>query len=483
MQGDSLLKWLSQDLQEEKLLSQEDLVIVGVSGGADSMALLHLLAGLNDKMHWRLRLHVAHFHHGIRGSEADRDAAFVQAAADGLSLPCTIVQRDIPSLAKSESRSIEDISRRERYAFFERTCLQQGADVVAVGHHADDNAETILHRILRGTGLRGLAGIPRSRTLSPGSAVRLIRPLLSLTRASLRSYLSDEGIAFYEDRTNALNEPMRNRLRNTILPMLETQVNPQVREALVRLSAQARWFEDYLRETVQRTLEALIISRTDQCLSVNVNALARKSRIVQTGLIRQAYASFGLGEQDLSYSHLVAALDLIADPASGKQVQFPGGMFVEKRYHQLTFSLPSKESREDIAPEIAIHLPGRTILPMRSLDIRCNIDTVGPAEISALRRDGGGMKEHVDLDTVHPPLVVRPRRSGERFCPLGAPGSKKLSDFLTDEKVEPRDRRNIAVLCDQLGPIWVIGYRIDDRVKLTPHTRRVLHLEARPLDH
>jgi len=354
---------------------------------------------------------------------------------------------------------------------------------VAVAHHADDHAETILHRILRGTGLRGLAGIPRSRPLSPGSAVRLIRPLLSVTRASLRSYLSDEGVAFREDRTNAQNEPMRNRLRNTILPMLESQVNPQVKEALIRLAAQARWFEDYLRETVQRTLETLIISHTDQALAINVNALARKSPIVQTGLIRQAYASFGLGEQDLSYSHLVAALDLIADPASGKQLQFPGGMCVEKRYHQLIFSLPTSESREDIAPEIAIHLPGRTFLPVRSLDIRCSIDTVGPEDIPALRRDGGAMKEHVDLDAVHPPLVVRARRPGERFCPLGAPGSKKLSDFLTDEKVDPRDRRNIAVLCDQLGPIWVIGHRIDDRVKLTSQTRRVLHLEARPLDH
>ncbi|MEK7711251.1 MAG: tRNA lysidine(34) synthetase TilS [Planctomycetota bacterium] len=478
-----MLRALSQELLDERLLHRDDAAVVGVSGGADSMALLHLLVGLNEKMAWRLRLHVAHLNHRLRGGESDKDAAFVQAAADGLSLPCTVAERDVANLAEAEAKGVEEFSRRERYAFFERVCLQCDARIVAVAHHADDNAETILHRILRGTGLRGLAGIPRSRPLSPGSGVRLIRPLLTMTRDALRKYLSDEGVAFREDRTNAQNEPMRNRLRNTILPMLESQVNPQVREALIRLAAQARWFEDFLQETVQRTLETLIISRTDQFLSLNVNALAKKSRIVQTGLIRQAYASFGLGEQDLAFSHLVAALDLIADPASGKQLQLPGGMCVEKRYHQLIFSLPTSEPREDVAPQIAVHLPGRTLLPIRSLEIRCTIEQVGPEKIPALRHDGGPLKEHVDFDAVHPPLVVRPRRPGERFFTLGAPGSKKLSDFLTGEKVDPRERRNVAVLCDQLGPIWVIGYRIDDRVKLTTQTRRVLHLEARPLDH
>jgi len=477
-----MLKSLAQDLVGERLLRRDDALVVGVSGGPDSIALLHLLVGLNEKAGWRLRLHVAHLNHGLRGEESNRDAAFVQAAADSLSLPCTIAERDMTALAEAESKGIEEIGRRERYAFFERVCLQCDARIVAVAHHADDNAETVLHRILRGTGLRGLAGIPRSRPLSPGSMVLLIRPLLGVTRESLRSYLSDEGIAFREDRSNAQNEPMRNRLRNTILPMLEAQVNPQVREALTRLAAQARWFEEFLQETVQRTLETLVISRTDQVLALNVNALARKSRIVQTGLVRQAYASFGLGEQDLSFSHLVAALDLIADPASGKQIQLPGGMCVEKRYHQLIFSLPTEEPREDVAPEVAVHLPGRTVLPMRLLEIRCSVEEVSPEKIAALRREGRPMNEHVDFDAVHPPLVIRPRRTGERFFPLGAPGSKKLADFLISEKVDPRERRNIAVLCDQLGPIWVIGFRIDDRVKLTPQTRRALYLEARPLE-
>jgi tRNA(Ile)-lysidine synthase len=203
---------------------------------------------------------------------------------------------------------------------------------------------------------------------------------------------------------------------------------------------------------------------------------------VQTEIIRVAYRSFGLGEQDLSFAHLSSALDLIADPASGKLIQLPGGMTIEKRYNQIIVSLPTDEPREDIAAEIAVHLPGKTVLPVRRLKINCAIEEVCGDDIPRLRKNTEKMQEYVDLASLHPPLVVRTRRPGDRFLPLGAPGSKKLSDFLIDAKIGPQERQRVAVLCDQLGPIWVIGHRIDDRVKITALTRRVLHLSARPLE-
>jgi len=477
-----MLRSLGQELLAERLLKLDDAVVVGVSGGADSMTLLHLLVGLNRNLGWRLRLHVAHFNHQLRGTEAEKDAAFVEAAANGLDLSCTIETRDIARMAERESLGVEELGRRERYAFFERVCLRADSRIIAVGHQADDNAETILHRILRGTGLRGLAGIPRSRPLRPESTVRIIRPLLNYGGRSLRSYLADEGVAYREDRSNAALEPMRNRIRNMILPKIETEVNPQVRDALTRLGEQARWLEEYLQETVHRTFQTLIISRTDQVLTLNADALSRKSRIVQTELIRVAYRSFGLGEQDLSFSHLVSVLELIADPASGKQTQMPGGMTVEKRYQQLIFSFLSAQPREMIAAEVAVHLPGKTRLTVRRLEIDCDVREVAPQDIPQLRKSGASMEEFVDLDAVRPPLVVRTRRRGERFFPLGAPGSKKLSDFLIDAKVAPAERERVMVVCDQLGPIWIIGHRIDDRVKLTGMTRRVLHLRAKPME-
>lgn len=471
---------MGEVLVAEGLLEKNDAVVVGVSGGSDSVALLHLLCELNANEGWRLAIHVAHLDHQIRGDESQVDAAFVLALSDDLSLPCTLDTLNVPALCADRSGSVEEIARRERYAFFERVCLKVGAKFVAVAHHADDNAETILHRILRGTGLRGLVGIPFHRSLGPGSQIQVIRPLLRHTRAEITTYLADSGIAYREDRSNQSTEPMRNRIRNKILPILASEVNPQVREALVRLGEQARWVDEYLQETVHRTFETLIISRTDQTLFLNAQAVARKSRIVQTELVRLAYRSFGLGEQDLGFSHMAAVLRLIADSGSGKQLKFPGGMTIEKRYHQLIFSLPSDEPRETISPEIAVHLPGKTTLPIRRLVIECEVRDVSGSQIDGLRRQASRMEEYIDLDAVHPPLVVRTRRAGERFIPLGAPGSKKLSDFLIDLKVDPKERERVAVLCDQLGPIWIIGFRIDDRVKLTALTRRALHLVAQP---
>jgi tRNA(Ile)-lysidine synthase len=475
-------KALANEILTDALFEKDNAIVIGVSGGPDSMALLHLLLDLNKKLAWKLRLHVAHVNHTLRGEEAEEDAAFVQAAADSLGLPCSMSKVDVAAKADREPGSIEEIGRRERYAFFEKVCLQVDAGVVAVGHHADDNAETILHRVLRGTGLRGLSGIPRSRRISPASQVRVVRPLLRHTSRELLAYLDDSGIAYHEDRTNQSSEPMRNRIRNVLLPRIEADFNPQVRDALNRLGEQAFWLEEYLRETIQRTFETLIISHTDQELSLNVNALARKSRIVQTEIVRLAYTSFGLGEQELSFAHLVSALDLIADPGSGKQIQLPGGMTIEKRYHQLIFSLPSEEPREMIAPEVAVHLPGQTVLALRQLEIHCSIEEIDPGDIPVLRRKGSPYEEYVDFRAVQPPLVVRGRRPGDRFFPLGAPGSKKLSDFLTDNKVAPRERERVAILCDHLGPIWVIGHRIDERVKLTALTRQVLHLRAKRLE-
>lgn len=486
-----MLRNLANQLTAEALIARDEHVVVGVSGGPDSMALLHLLLDLNRLEGWSLRLHVAHLNHGLRGEEGERDAAFVEAAADSLELPSTVERIDVSELSRQSGQSIEEAARGARYAFFERVAEHIGAGVVAVAHHDDDNAETILHRILRGTGLRGLAGIARSRPIRPGSTIRLVRPLLRMRKQALLNYLNDQGVAWREDRTNQSREFMRNRLRNVVLPLIEEQVNPQVREALTRLGEQAAWLNDYLRETVQRTFETLIITRNDDRLELNVEAMVRKSRIVQTELVRLGYLSFGLGEQELSFANIVAVLDLAADPASGKRVQLPGGLEVVKSYHKLVFMRPTDETeRIPVGPEVAVHVPGRTRLPHRNMEIECEVfdlaprqwETLRPVEAGSSAGGGGGKwEEYISFDAVHLPLTVRSRRPGDRFCPLGSPGTRKLSDFLSDLKIEPEERNRVAILCDRAGPIWIVGFRIDDRVKLTPQTRKGLRLCARPM--
>ena len=274
--------------------------------------------------------------------------------------------------------------------------------------------------------------------------------------------------------------------------VVREQIDPRPRHEDRQASEEVHWVEHDIRRPIaprlpQRHAHLGVVGQMDV-----VNGHGRQMSLeasVQLGtypkykaeLIRQAYVSFGIGEQDLSFLHLVAALELIGDPTSGKVVQLPGGMSVEKRYHQVIFALPSEEAREEVSEEIAVHLPGLTLLPVRRLEIECREQEASASDIPRLRREANRYDEYVDREAVRTPLVVRGRRPGERFCPLGAPGSKKLADFLADAKVDPKERQRVAVLCDQLGPIWVIGHRIDDRVKLTGLTRRVLHLRARLL--
>ncbi len=418
----------------------------------------------------------------MRDSASDEDAAFVAATADDLSLPRTIEMRDIPALCNDERGSLEEIARRERYVFFERVCAACGAKIVAVGHHADDNAETVLHRILRGTGLRGVGGIHPQRLIRKRSDVTVVRPLLNFTRSDIQQYLGENSIIYREDVTNDSLDTTRNKIRNALLPQLETEFNPQVRVALLRLAEQSRWADEFIRLTVQKTFETLIISRTDQELVLNAAGLMRKGRIVQAELIRSAIASFEIGEQDLSFGHLKSVTDLVADQATGKQVSLPGGMTARLEYNRLIIAMLTDEPRESIAELVAIHMPGKTLLPVRRMELDCAVRRALLDDIIEHLHNHNPLEEWLDLDSVRPPLVVRSRQPGDRFWPLGAPGTKKLSDFLSDLKVAPAARERTAVLCDQLGPIWIIGHRIDERVKLTRLTREVLRVRARFLD-
>lgn len=474
-----MIKRIKRELKAEQLIAPGERIVVGVSGGADSVALLHILHELSASGGWNLELTVAHLDHGLRGDESAADADFVRDLAEQLELRCVREKRNVQAEADRTDVSIEEAARNARYAFFSSVCTRAGARKVATGHQADDNAETILQRVLRGTGLRGLAGIPRRREITPRSSIEVVRPLLRVSAEELCEFLNERGLAHREDASNRSTTFTRNRIRNELLPLAESAVNPGVRDALVRLGEQASWLNDFLGETVQRTFATLVIDQTDQMLSLNASTLARKSTIVQSEIVRLAYRAFGLGEQALSFSHLKSVVDLIADESSGKHTSLPAGVVVEKRYHQLTFRLPSDEPREDIAEEIVIRIPGTTVLPVRRLEIETQVKPLSPGAWQMVRQSSTPFDEYLDFEKLHKPLVVRRRRKGDRFFPLGAPGTKTVSDFLTDGKVDPSERERIPLLCDKLGPVWLVGHRIDDRVKLTPQSRQVLCVHVR----
>jgi len=487
--GIRLIRALAEQIEAEDLFDRQAAVVVGVSGGLDSMAMLHALVGLNRHAGYSLALHVAHLNHGLRGDESDADAAFVQSAAADLDLPCTVERVDVPEATRSTGESIEETARRCRYAFYERVCTHAAsARLVAVGHTADDNAETVLHRVIRGTGWRGMAGIPQRRPIRERSAIEVVRPILRFTREELRVFLDGLGVTFRQDRTNESTEPMRNRIRNIVLPLLREQLNPQVDDALLRLAQQARWVDEYLRETVDPMFGTLLISRNDQEIILNAASMAAKPRIVQAELIRRAVRGLGVGERRFTHATVIAISALLRERAGTQELHLPDGITVMRVYDRLIFTRPADEPREELAPEVRVNVPGRTSLPVRQLEMECRITHPSEHALEQWRHgphagveEPTEAEEWLDLDAVHLPLTVRNRQAGDRFWPLGAPGTRKLSDFLIDAKVPLADRDSVTVLCDHLGPIYVIGYRIDDRVKLTASTRRVLEVRVRSL--
>ncbi len=473
---------LTEVIDTEKLLPAEGRLVLGVSGGADSVAMLHALDEINVSRGRPWNLHVGHLHHGIRSRAADEDAQFVSDLAANLGLPVTVEQVDVPGLAKARQMSIEEAAREARYAYLERLCLHTDSRHILLAHHADDNAETVLHRVLRGTGLRGLAGIAPVRALTPGSDIRVVRPMLKFRKQEVVDFLRQRGLDWREDHTNTQTSLTRNRIRHEILPLLSAKINRQVTEALLRLAEQARDTDAYLSETARRTFEALVISRTDCELTINLPALLKRSRVIQTELVRQAFLWLRVGEQSIDRRHVMAVLRLAEQSRSNKRINLPSRLTVSRRYDRLIFSLPGSQGPVEPFADISVKVPGRTIVRRRRIWLETRVEECSESLLQHVREKDDPWTEYVDYDQVSYPLIIRQRKVGDRFWPLGGPGSKKLSDFFSERKIDQPRRSEIPLVCDQLGPIWIMGLRIDDRVKLRRRTTRVLRIEAKPLE-
>lgn len=311
-------------------------LVCAVSGGADSVALLHGLLKVNELHGCRWSLHVAHLDHQLRAESGD-DARFVQEMSSELGLPCTVGIADVGNFSEETGRGIEDAAREMRYEFFADLAAEVGARVVAVGHSADDQAETVLHRISRGTGLRGLSGMSLQRPIRARSQVRLIRPMLGFRRCELRAYLQDRGIAYREDATNADHVvATRNRVRHIVLPMLEKELNPAASRAIVQLAEQARRANDVIRELAAAVMKDILESGdADQCI-LRARSLAMQPPAIRTECILLALEALDARFGEIGFERIEAAAELADGDGRLRRIELPGGILVERRGDRLT---------------------------------------------------------------------------------------------------------------------------------------------------
>lgn len=463
-------------ISEYRMLDKGDRVVVGVSGGPDSVALLYVLSSLKDE--FDLNLHAAHLNHCLRGKEAEGDALFVADLAKKLKIPHIIEKIDVRTGNKTQG-SLETWAREQRYEFFLKVARGLGAAKVALGHQADDVIETILMHLIRGSGAGGLSGIPPLRRLS--KEVVLIRPLISIWAAEIENYLKDKGIPSRFDSSNLDPAHLRNRIRHELIPGL-LEYNPGFRRSLTR--SLNLWCRDdnYLRCLANEALEDVLLEKSKGKIVFSLNKFNIYDPSIGFRLIREGLNLLKGNLEGITYSHIEAIAALIQDGPSQGQLNLPCGISVQREYDQLVLYEDKGGKREEgNFFEHSVNLPGQTRIPQLNLVLDTEVLSADEFTLDNLREFSTDISIEVYLDygRIMPPLSLRPRRKGDRFLPLGMEGAKKIKDFFIDLKIPSALRDQIPLLVDRDRIIWVLGYRIDERMKVTKGTKQILKVSYR----
>ncbi len=467
-------------IRRHDMLSSGDVVLVGVSGGPDSVALLHALRVLSSEL--SIGLCVGHLNHMLRGADADEDARYVRDLAARLGLPFRAESQDVARLASGRRISIEAAARSARYDFYGRAAEAIGASKIALGHHAADQAETVLMRLLRGAGTRALAGIPPVRPIRPGGPV-VIRPLIGMTRREILRYCEENGLRPRTDASNLTSVYPRNKLRLELIPLLEQGYNPRVVETLARVADLLREDDDLISREATRRTARMIREESNERVVLDLAAMLSEHPAIQRRSIRLATESLGRPAENLEFHHVERVIELARRGAPGKSIDLPCGVRARRGYHELALEVPpSGGERPKAAFEHRLNVPGRTELPEAGMAIEAEVLDVSDREdLSSMVRQAGKDEAYLDMDAAGGGLVARSRRSGDRISPLGMAGSKKLKDLFIDEKIPGNLRDRMPVIASGGNVLWVVGVRVSERARITPRTRRALHLLARPL--
>lgn len=446
------------------LLAAGEGLVVGVSGGQDSVALLDVLRELAGELD--LRLHVAHLNHRLRGRQADEDEAFVGQLARDWDLPFTAERQDVRRMAREERLSVEEAGRQARYDLFERVRREQQLDKIAVGHTASDRAETLMINLLRGAGLDGLGSIPPQRG-------RVVRPLILATREQTEQHCRSRGLSFRRDASNLAARHLRGRIRAELMPLLERDYQPRASAALARAAELVAEDAEFLRD-LARTRYEQIAECGEAEVSLGIEELLTSPPALRGRIVREAVRELRGRAADVGLEHCQAVLELARAQPTGKSVELPAGLVAEVSYERV---IVREVGRPVEAPqtEESLSAPGR--LASEALGIVVEAQVLPREAWSA--GDGPG-EANLDYDRAGSQLVLRNWRPGDRFQPLGMSGQKKLQDFFVDAKVPRRQRARVPLVAQVDGHIlWVVGHRIDDRAKIGDNTSRVLRLTVR----
>ena len=467
------------------MIENGETVLVAVSGGADSLALLYGLHDLRSQLN--CHLHVAHLNHCLR-RDADADADCVQQHAAHLGLPCTLQRTEVPHLVKAWKLSVETAARKARYQFYEEVSTHIGATKVALGHHQDDTAETVLMNLIRGTGSTGLKGI------TPVRNFKFIRPLLGFTRQQIEAFLTSKGLVPRHDSTNTDIRYLRNRIRHALIPRLESDYNPNIRVGLSRTADVLSAESEYLDTVAQEAFETCRVQDRDKvkALSTSESVVLDRAKFqqfhiaVQRRVLRQSFFEMLGDTGDLYFKHCEAMLCLIEGNAPSAILALPNGLRFRRVYQYLIFEVNIRSLSplpiESFAYPLTV--PGKTFIAALNTEITAELGDIGSREGRTF--PDGRFEAIFDYEKVRGafvdspsetfPLTIRNRQQGDRFQPYGMQGTKKIKDFMIDAKVPRDERERVPMLVCGDAVLWIVGYTTSEPFKIHPGTRQYLHL-------
>ena len=461
-----LLDQVKRTVDLYHLLEKGDRVIVGVSGGIDSMVLLHVLNTYRQE--FDLSLIVAYVNHGLRPDESGREADLVQKESERLGLPFEYGQFDVKGFQEAAGISIQDAGRRIRFHFFKSLLPKYHAQKIALGQNADDQVETILLRLMRGSGLKGLKG------MLPIREGKVIRPLLEVWRREIESFATKNGIPSLLDSSNLKKKYLRNRLRLTLIPLIEREYQSNFKAVVMRTSTILREENDYLEREAEDVCQKIVRKEKDS-LSFRFQEYESLHKAVQKRVLQKMLDKFYGGEmiEEREGWEISAIYRKLQQPSTSFFIELPYGIFIEKRYDRVSLG----RGRAKVVPPFEVELisPGRTLVEEIGREVVIDETTSKDIEFGSLGEPRNiALLDYQDLQF---PLRMRNFRPGDRFQPMGVKGTQKLKEFFIDHKIPRFERSKIPLLISGEMIAWIVGYRINERVKVTEKTEKVLRIE------
>lgn len=483
-----MLKTIKNYMNENNMITKGDRIVLGVSGGADSVCLFHVFLQLMP--FFNLSLFVVHVNHGIRGEEAEEDEAFVKELCENAKVPFWCVKADIPAIAKMEGITEEEAGRKVRYEAFYKCVEKNKCNKIAIAHNKNDNAETMLFHLFRGSGVKGLTGISPKRDV-------IIRPLLCVTRKEIETYLEQQNISFRTDRTNLTQDYSRNKIRHRILTFAQEEINIKAIEHMAHTANQLRLMENYLEKNVDLAYNRLVICNKDNSFRMKVKELQQEDLIMQQGIIRKVFYQLANQLKDIDAVHIDLVLELLTKEV-GKRLHLPYGIQAEKGYEYITMSVnhsrqDKKDSnktsaKEEIAGfEHVLNIPGDTYIPEINHSFRTRI--IKYKKNLIIPQDG--YTKWFDYDKINNTVLIRSRNSGD-YIQIDSKGNnsresnallsnspwsrKKIKSLFIDEKIPREERDLVPLVADGSHIMWVVGNRISEAYKINEDTKAILEI-------